>query len=86
MNETSSQEQTIDWTMVEEQFMHLRLQDQMHLLERLMRKMRESAYLDIAPDDADRMFDEMARDPDIQRELRMQAPSTDNAAVAKESA
>jgi hypothetical protein len=62
---------SIDWNLVEEQFSILPLREQILLLERLMRRMRESAYLDIPPEEAERVFDELARDPDIQRELRM---------------
>jgi hypothetical protein len=61
----------IDWNVVEEQFVLLPLQEQMRLLERLVRKMRESAYLDISPEEAEKALDEMANDPAIQRELRM---------------
>jgi hypothetical protein len=77
---------TIDWNLVEEQFLHLPLQEQMRMLERLMRRMRESAYLDISPEEFERAMDEMARDPAIQRELRMLPHPTDIPDETKESA
>jgi hypothetical protein len=76
----------IDWNVVEEQFLALPLQDQMRLLERWMRRMREEAYLAISPEEAEKAFDEMARDPAIQRELRMLPHPTDRPAEKKEPA
>jgi hypothetical protein len=77
---------SVDWDLVEEQFINLPLQEQMRLIERLVRRMRESAYLDFSPEEAERAFDELARDPDIQQELRMVPPSTDTSVQTKETA
>jgi hypothetical protein len=59
-----------NWDEVEARFAELPLREQMLLLERLMRRMREGAYA-VDPDASDRHLEEMANDADIQRELRM---------------
>jgi hypothetical protein len=63
----------IDWAEVEELFGSLPLRQQMLLLERLHRKMRETAYPDIDPDGFERALDEMANDPAVVRELGLLA-------------
>jgi hypothetical protein len=59
----------VDWDEVEEQFIKLPLHDQLLLIERLVRRMRQGAFID--PDVFEREMEKMANDPAIQRELRM---------------
>jgi hypothetical protein len=70
----------------ESQFALLPLKEQMVLLERLMVVMRKSAYLDISQEEWEAGLEEMANDPAIQRELRMQPHPHESPGEAKESA
>jgi hypothetical protein len=74
-----------DWKQVEDQFAELPLREQMLLIERLVRRMRERAYID--PADFDSQMEAMANDPAIQRELRMlPQPPTEATATRPEEA
>jgi hypothetical protein len=68
----------VDWKQVEEQFATLSLHEQLLFIERLVRRVRRHAYLDAA--DFDREMEEMANDPDVQRELRMLPDPGENGA------
>jgi len=57
-----------NWPDVEERFALLPLREQMLLLERLLRKMREGAYPDLEPAGTDRLLDEMASELAAERE------------------
>jgi hypothetical protein len=61
--------ESLNWQDVEECFALLPLREQMLLLERLHRKMRESAYPDY-PAESDRLLDEMANDEAMRQEAR----------------
>jgi hypothetical protein len=74
-----------NWDEVEARFAELPLPEQMLLLERLMRRMREGAY-PINSEEADRQLEEMANDAEIQRELRMlRRPEQENTAQPREA-
>lgn len=75
-----------DYEEFEGRFTLLPLKEQMMLLERLMVAMRKSAYLDISQEEWEAGLEEMANDPAIQRELRMQPHPHESPAEAKESA
>lgn len=75
-----------DYEEFESRFILQPLKEQMRMLERLMVAMRKSAYLDITPEESERVFEEMANDPAIQRELRMLPHPGEAQAASKESA
>jgi hypothetical protein len=55
----------LNWQDVEERFALLPLREQMLLLERLFRKMREDAHPDLDPVENERLLDEMVNEPGI---------------------
>jgi hypothetical protein len=67
------------------QFDGLTQHDQFLLVEGLLRRMRQKALFD--PVEFDQQMDEMANDPDIQRELRMgSGPSEASIAIRSDVA
>lgn len=75
-----------NWSEIENQFALLPLREQMEVVERLLRVMRENAYPNVRQEVWEKGLDDLANDAGIQREVQAWSSSTPPPARAKESA